>query len=226
VQQLFSEPLCCRTGLAHRRQHQVDVPFQVHVRNRADDKPRRAGSACGSGMVSPGEGEDTVLLRHTVQGADQVATRAPPCTRWRSSRTRRNIRGIVNSSSCTQRPTAEGSWPHQARGESRRSKTAAVSVSPAGPSRVAAARARTSRLGGPRLPMPESPVSMKKLCSGANSTMSGRLQMTLWCPGPSCTGDAGRWVAQDARRVKRRWGVAAASGSPAETEWCVALVCA
>jgi hypothetical protein len=226
VQQLFSEPLCCRTGLAHRRQHQVDVPFQVHVRNRADDKPRRAGSACGSGMVSPGEGEDTVLLRHTVQGADQVATPAVGlCVQdeeFTMPRMLRRVRELLHRV----QGGAQGSWPHQARGASRRSKTAAVSVSPAGPSRVAAARARTSRLGGPRLPMPESPVSMKKLCSGANSTMSGRLQMTLWCPGPSCTGDAGRWVAQDARRVKRRWGVAAASGSPAETEWCVALVCA
>ncbi|MDQ1618381.1 MAG: triacylglycerol lipase [Actinomycetota bacterium] len=50
------------------------------------------------------------------------------------------------STACTGAPP--GSSPHQARSASRRSKTAAFAVSPSGPSRTAAARARTSWLAG------------------------------------------------------------------------------
>src|SRR5689334_11251468 len=40
AQQLIGEPPCCRTGLARRGQHQVDVPFQARALHR--DEPQNA----------------------------------------------------------------------------------------------------------------------------------------------------------------------------------------
>ena len=40
AQQLIGEPPCCRSGLTHRGQDQVDVPFQTHALNR--DEPQNA----------------------------------------------------------------------------------------------------------------------------------------------------------------------------------------
>ena len=54
AQQLIGEPPCCRTGLAHRGQHQVDVPFQAHALNR--DEPQNA-VWCGQHRVPTGRPE-------------------------------------------------------------------------------------------------------------------------------------------------------------------------